>query len=183
VAVHVIPIVAVERVRALRGLGTVLVAIDGHGGVGKSTLARAIGQQTDGVTVISLDQLAPPAVPNWDWRRFNDQVFAPLRTGRTGRYQAWDWDRNAPGGWHDVPVGGIVVVEGMGTLREELGDPWALRIWVEAPFELRLQRVVERDGEAMREVWTNQWMPEEDAYVAAHRPDQRADLIVDGSNL
>jgi uridine kinase len=175
---------AVEQVRALSGPGTLFVAIDGHGGVGKSTLARAIRQQVAGVTVVGLDELNPPNVPDWDWRGFHEQVVTPLQEGRTGKYQAWDSVGNAPGEWQEVPPGGIVVVEGLGTLRRDLGDdPWSLRIWVEAPYEQRLQRVVDRDGEAMREVWMSQWLPEEDDYVAAHRPHERADLIVDGRKI
>jgi hypothetical protein len=30
-------------------------------------------------------------------------------------------------------------------------------------------------------MWTDFWMPAEDAYVEAQRPDLRADAIVDGS--
>jgi len=74
-----------------------------------------------------------------------------------------------------------VIVEGVSSMREELGAYWDLSIWVDCPYELRLQRGVERDGEPMRSQWTDVWMPEEDAYFRAQRPDRRADLIIDGT--
>jgi len=109
------------------------------------------------------------------------QVIEPLLRDRPGRYQRYDWHEDRPAEWHDVPVGGTVIVEGVSSMREELGAYWDLSIWVDCPYELRLQRGVERDGEPMRSQWTDVWMPEEDAYFRAQRPDRRADLIIDGT--
>jgi uridine kinase len=141
----------IERIRALRSSqsGTVLVAIDGHGGAGKSSLAGRIWGALDNVTVVCLDAFSRPTVSGWDWRRFMTEVLSPILGGRTGRYQCWDWDHDRPGGWRDVPIGGVVVVEGVGATRRELGHPWHLTIWVAVPADLRLQRGVERDGEEM----------------------------------
>ena len=66
-------------------------------------------------------------------------------------------------------------------MRDELGTYWDFGIWVECPYEIRLQRGVQRDGETMRERWTDVWMPEEDAYFHSQRPDRKADVIIDGS--
>jgi uridine kinase len=173
----------VGRIQDLRESvsGTVLVAIDGHGGAGKSSLAQRIKDALDDVTVVCLDAFSRPTVTGTDWKQFMDQVLDPIVSGRSGRYQYWDWDHYCPGGWVDVPVGGVVVVEGVGATRRELGQPWHLTIWVAAPAHLRLQRGVERYGEAMRSVWTDRWMPQEDAYVAEQQPAERADLLVDGT--
>jgi uridine kinase len=64
--------------------------------------------------------------------------------------------------------------------RSELGDPWDLKIWVEAPYDLRLTRGIERDGEGMRSTWVEHWMPQEDRYVESQRPQERADVVVLG---
>jgi uridine kinase len=45
----------------------------------------------------------------------------------------------------------------------------------------RLSRGIERDGEAAREMWENNWMVSEDIYVKEHKPFEIADLVVDGS--
>ena len=38
-----------------------------------------------------------------------------------------------------------------------------VRVWVEAPYDVRLARGVERDGEDARGTWVERWMPMEDA--------------------
>ena len=159
---------------------TVLVAIDGEGGAGKSTLASLLAATLGGATVVCLDDFARPTVPGWDRQRMIRQVLDPLRTGRPGRYQRWDWATDAGAEWHDVPTGGVVIVEGVSATRQDLSDRWDLTVWVSTPRDLRLERGLARDGDAMRRQWLDVWMPEEDAYVAGERPAERADFIVDG---
>ena len=73
------------------------------------------------------------------------------------------------------------MVEGVCALHAMFREAYDLRIWVEAPRELRLARGIARDGEESRDVWENQWMPSEDRYVERDDPVSAADLIVDGS--
>lgn len=159
---------------------TVLVAIDGRGGAGKSSLARHLAHALGAATVVGLDDFGRPDVPGWDLARLRSQVLDPLLAARPGRYQRWDWDTDTGAEWHDVPLRATVVVEGVGSTRTELGSPWDLTVWVDAPQEVRLRRGVERDGEAMRHVWVDIWIPQEDRYVASERPHERADVIVSG---
>ncbi|TML41773.1 MAG: uridine kinase [Actinobacteria bacterium] len=179
-------VTAAEVVGCIRELhrarqGTLLIAVDGLGGAGKTTLARKIAAEVGDVTVVCLDDFARPTALGWEQDRFVEQVLQPVLNGRPGRYQRWDWDADAPAEWHEVPTNGVLVVEGVSSTRREIGHPWDLTIWVSAPFAVRLRRGVERDGEPMRSVWTGRWMPEEDAYLMQQRPDERADLIVDGT--
>ena len=160
--------------------GTVLVAIDGAGGAGKSTLAAGVADLLDEAHVICLDDFARPSELGWDHDRFRRQVLDPLLAGRDARYQRWDWPTDSGAEWHRVPVGSVVIVEGVSSTRTELGDCWDLTIWVDTPRPIRLARGIRRDGEAMRSQWIDIWMPEEDAYIAMHHPEQRADLIVYG---
>jgi uridine kinase len=172
----------IQAIRALRPRGrrTVLVAIDGRGGAGKSTLANLIAARLPNVTTVRTDDFTRPRVTGWDWRRLKEEVLEPLARDRPGRYRRHDWGTDAPAEWHDVPVGGLVVVEGVGAMRSELGRYWDRAIWVECGRALRLERGVARDGEAMRAQWTNVWMPEEDRYVRRDRPRARADHVVSG---
>lgn len=172
----------VERTKGLRRSkpGTVLVAIDGAGGSGKSSLAASIAQQIDNAYVICLDDFARPAVPGWDQERFRRQVLDLLLAGQDACYQRWDWPTDSGAEWHRIPGNSTVIVEGVSSMGTELGDPWDLTIWVETPRPLRLARGVARDGEAMRSQWTDVWMPEEDAYIAAQHPEKRAALVVTG---
>ena len=122
-----------------------------------------------------------PHVRGWEWNRMREQVLEPILADQPGRYQRYDWETDAPAEWHDVPVGGTLIVEGVSSTRRELGTYWDVAIWVEAPYDVRLRRGVARDGEALRARWTDVWMPEEAEYVAAERPDLRADVVADGT--
>ena len=108
------------------------------------------------------------------------QVVVPLVDGCPARYQRWDWNTDTGAEWHDVPVGALLIVEGVSSTRADIPAPWDLTIWVDAPEELRLARALERDGPDMLATWLAVWLPEESAYVARERPQDRVDLIVPG---
>ena len=53
-------------------------------------------------------------------------------------------------------------------------------VWVEVDDELRLERGLERDGEAMSDHW-RQFAIDERALFARERTRERADVLVDGT--
>lgn len=176
-------VAAVSRLAASRAGQTRWVGVDGWGAAGKTTLARAIAAAPADAVVIHIDDFASPRIPEWDWRRFDAQVVAPLAAGRPARYQRWDWASDTGAEWHEALPGSVVVVEGVSSTRREVRAPWALTVWVDAPLELRLRRAVERDGAAMLPRWRDDWLPSEEAYVARERPQERADVVIDGAAL
>jgi hypothetical protein len=163
----------------LAGLGgTRWVGIDGKGASGKTTLAAAVAAALRDAVVVHVDDFARPSVETWERDRFVAQVLVPLAAGRPARYERWDWDSDASAGWAEVPVGVPVVVEGVSSTDVRLGVPWDVALWVEVAYEVRLARALARDGEGMREQWVERWMPAEDAYEAAQRPQDRVDAVV-----
>jgi uridine kinase len=170
------PVAAV--VAALDGKdGTRWVGVDGKGATGKTRLADRIGAVLPRSVVVHIDDFARPDVQGWERERFIRQVLKPLLAGRPGRYQRWDFDRNAGAEWHTVPSGVPVVVEGVSATDERLGVPWDFTIWVEVPYQVRLARALERDGPERMDRWLTDWMPSEDAYEEAQRPQDRVDLV------
>jgi uridine kinase len=160
---------------------TVWVGIDGFGGAGKSSLAAAIALALPRVHVVRVDDFWGPSIAEWDWTRFRAQVSLPLLAGRPSRYQVWDWVDDVGGAWVDLAPGRVVVVEGVSSTRTETGVPWDLTVWVQAPREVRLVRALERDGADMMPRWLTDWMPSEEAYAAREQPQQRVDLLLDGT--
>ena len=108
-------------------------------------------------------------------------MFEPLLDGREARYASWDWQARRPGDDVRVTPAGVVVVEGVCALHRMFRDDYDVRVWVEAPYAVRLARGVARDGEDARATWTEKWMPMEDRYVARDEPISCADVVVDGS--
>ncbi len=167
-----------ERLAGLTG--TRWVGVDGKGASGKTTLAATVAAALDGAAVVHVDDFARRSVPTWERGRFVDQVLAPLLAGRAARYERWDWGTDASLGWAEVPAGVPVVVEGVSSTDVRLGVPWDVTLWLDVPAEVRLARALARDGESMRDQWVRRWMPAEDAYEAAQRPQDRADVVVRG---
>jgi uridine kinase len=73
-----------------------------------------------------------------------------------------------------------VIIDGITCTRAAAGSAVALRVWVDAPPDLRLERGIERDGESYRELWLD-WIRQEDWFFEADATRNRADVIVDGA--
>jgi uridine kinase len=160
---------------------TRVVAIDGPAGSGKTTfaarLARAIG-----ASVVHTDDICP----GWEGLEsigslLIGQVLSPLWSGGTPRYQRYDWDLGAYGEWREVPPAATLLVEGVNSGLRAAASYLSVLLWVEAPFELRLLRGLQRDGEVSRPRW-QRWMTQEDALFIAERTRERADVRVDGGS-
>ncbi|HET6878114.1 MAG TPA: AAA family ATPase [Jatrophihabitans sp.] len=161
--------------------GVAFIGVDGFGASGKSTFARRLAAQLPGSRIVHIDDFAAPGVPEWDWSRFREQVLVPLLAGRKAHYLRWDWHRDEAVGWREIPPGRTVVVEGVSSTRRETGAPWALTVWVDAPAEVRLARIRQRDGERLLPTWLNRWIPEENAWAAHAKPLDHVDLVVSGT--
>ncbi|OCA83125.1 uridine kinase [Bacillus sp. FJAT-27225] len=186
----------VDSVRSIpRKQSTLLLGIDGCGGSGKSTLAKKLQEDMPNVSIVHIDDFyfptnehinAPPVEKpigaDLDWRRVMKQLLQPLSENQEGYYQRYDWESDKLAEWHKVPVGGIVIIEGVYSTRKELADFYDYTIWVDCPRDIRLKRGLERDGEAARDRWVNNWMVAEDVYVEAHSPAERADLKISGTS-
>ncbi len=171
-----------------RKSSTLLVAVDGCGGSGKSTFAHKLAALDSAVTIIHFDDFYLPSAERrpisgaagseYDLARLTAEVITPLRREQAARYQRYDWVEDRLAEAHTVPTGGIVIIEGVYAL---LADDYDYRVWVECPYELRLARGLARDGEAARSWWVDHWMPAEIRYIETESPADQVDLVVDGS--
>ena len=154
--------------------GLTLVGIGGHGAAGKTTLARMV----PGAQIVSTDEFWDGE--GFDLDRLEREVVAPLARGDAATFASYDWAARETRGSRTVEPTGVVIVEGVCALHRKLRDAYAVRIWVEASYDVRLARAVARDGEAARQTWVDVWMPSEDRYVERDDPVGCADLVVSG---
>jgi uridine kinase len=167
-----------------------IVVIDGRGASGKSTLATLLLSVLTDVVVVSGDDYFERHDDPVTWGAFNEErfdtdVLSALRSGRrTISLQPHDFSRSGltPPLTHDVRAG--VVVErcfGFG-----LSVEWDVRIWVETPRAVCLERGIRRDatdelGDRVVRAWEDVWQPREDEYIRQFRPQEKADIVVDGT--
>ena len=81
--------------------------------------------------------------------------------------------------WEEVKAYKVILLEGVYSTRYEFLPYLDYKIWVECDREERLRRGMERDGEAMRNMWINDWMVQEDKYAKDHMPHESANCIID----
>ena len=169
-----------------------LVAIDGPSGAGKSTLTLALhglfpGSQTvdlerfySAVGVRPPDGLSPEQAfeQHVDWRAMQEQVLRPLRRGEAGRYRPYDWIAERWLDWVPVAPEGIVLVDGVYSMRPELMDFYDLTVFVDAPPAVRAERLAERPDDP---VWETRWALGFDWYMDHLRTRERADVVVSGA--
>lgn len=176
-AAEVVP--AIRRATAPEGMHTKVIAVDGPGGAGKSTFAEQLSEALGGVPIVRTDDFA-----SWDngldwYPRLIDKVLRPLSLNRPAQYQRYDWDSASLAEWHAVEPTEFVILEGESASRAAFRPYLAFSIWIETPRAERLRRGLARDGEEARRQW-EQWMAQEDDYMAREHPQEQADLVVRG---
>ena len=156
---------------------TRIVAIDGPGGSGKSSLAELLSQELE-AQVVHTDDFASWHNPVDWWPVLIAKVLEPLAAGRTATYRPTSWGGPARAKVIIEPRE-IVVVEGVTATRASFRPYLAYSIWVETPRELRLRRGLDRDGQDALPAWEG-WMAEEDTYVARERPADHVNAVLPG---
>jgi uridine kinase len=159
------------------GMSTKVVAVDGPGGAGKSTLAEVLADELS-ARIVSTDDFASWENPSDWWPELIEKVLEPLAAGKSARYKPNSW-----GGPEKAQVAidptEFVVLEGVTASREAFRPYLAYSIWIETPRDVRLDRGLLRDGEHARPEW-DRWMAAEDAYVERERPADHADVVLRG---
>ena len=173
----------VDLVRAAepRCGGTVVVAVDGPSGAGKTTLTRELRRRLDGPPVIHLDAV----YPGWDGLAQTPAILHDRRPGPAGSWRAGGVPAVRLGGRrfaeeYVVPPAPLLVVEGCGAGAWPGFGYVSVLIWVEASRDDRYARAMARDGATYRPNW-ERWAASERALFARDRTRERADLVIDTS--
>lgn len=156
---------------------TRVVAVDGPAGSGKTTFADRLGPALGAQVVHSDDFPVPWEEGPGPWfAALEERVLRPLGEGRPGSFRRYDWVRGVHAEEVIVPAAPVLVIEGVGTARR--GAPVSFTVWVEAPREVRMARVLKRDGPGLEQRWV-EWFAAEERWFAEDGTRRRADAVLD----
>jgi uridine kinase len=157
-----------------------LICVDGPAGSGKTTLAQELADLAPAARVVHMDDL----YPGWDGLPLVDaqleSLLRPLAAGQDGSYRRYDWHMGRFAETVSMPPVDLLVVEGVGSGSSRIEDLVTVLVWVQAPYDTRMRRGIERDGDAFAPHW-EAWARAEDNLFARERTAERADLAVDGT--
>ena len=116
---------------------------------------------------------------NVDFERFLTEVLRPLRDGAPVTYRPYDCRTQqlcAPVHAEARPVN---LIEGSYSCHPALWDLYDLHVFLSVSPEEQRRRIAVRNGEKMLPMFTNVWIPMEEAYFAQFRVAERADLCTE----
>lgn len=168
---------------------SVLLAIDGRSGSGKSDLASCL-QMLFGASVAHMDDFFLPAARktpqrlsqpggNVDIERFTLEVAEPLGKGQPVCYRPYSCRTGTLGQPIPLPRAPLTVIEGVYSLHPAAGVLYTMSIFLSVPSETQRERIRIRNGEAMLARFVAEWIPLEETYFAAFGIASRADVCFD----
>jgi uridine kinase len=190
----------------------VRVAIDGVDGVGKTTIAdelaepvRKLGRE---VIRASIDGFHNPRqrryvrgadspegyfLDSFDYEALERELLRPLGPNGDRRYRGtvFDYriDSAVVSASQDAVPDAVLLFDGVFLLRPELLSHWDLKIWVDAPFDVTVERAVQRDSarngklEELRKMYQRRYVLGQRIYLERCQPKQRADIVVNNIDI
>jgi uridine kinase len=171
-----------EIANRLQSKPNLVITIDGPAGAGKTTLASAIAKSFDGVEVVHMDDL----YRGWlltlgpTLTRELQSIFLQLEEDGVVEYQKYDWVEQKLGELISFEIPRVLVLEGVGAGQPSIAESVDIRVWVEVPIELGLERVLARDGTHIADEM-EQFLEDQEAYFTTDRPKESADFLIPGN--
>ena len=187
-------------------------AVDGFDAAGKTTLAEELAEalRASGCPVVraSIDRFHNPRAvryrqgpdspagyyeDSFDLAALRRDLLDPLGPGGSRQIKTalYDFRADAPVPAPQVQAAPntILVFDGVFLQRPELADAWDYTIFVQVEVETILARAVQRDrdlfgdAQAVIERYQARYLPAQQRYLAEHRPNGKADVVVGNDDV
>lgn len=165
----------------------VLIAIEGFGGSGKTTIAEKLKSTLRDAYLIGIDEFiikeklteTSPDQTGFDRARLEAQVLIPATTGQPIAYQHLEWAENKLSEPIQVPGSvAYLIVEGISSYHPDIAKYYNYKVWVDTPIEVAKQRGRLRDAGNENEQHWDLWAENDLAYQQKFHPEQRADFVI-----
>jgi pantothenate kinase len=115
---------------------------------------------------------------NIHYERFAAEVASGFVSGEKFEYGVYRCSEGRITEKITVVPQGVIIVEGAYSMHPEMGVDYDLKIFVEAPEEIRIQRIRKRN-EAALEVFKSKWIPLENRYFEFFGIKGKCDIIIE----
>ena len=156
---------------------TRLVCVDGPAGSGKTTFAATMSRILS-APVVHMDDV----YEGWEhtleqstWDRVVDGILKPLNEGKIAKPDIFDWHDQRFVAGPVIPAARALIIEGVGSAHPSISMFADDVIWVELTDEAHMERIIGRDGEAVRAPMA-QFLLMQSAYFAAFDIRAKANL-------
>ena len=188
--------------------GRVVVGVDGVSGAGKTVFADDLATELRRLGHVvfraSMDDFHQPRAiryakgresaqgfyeDSYDYASFRRVLLGPFRlAGSTGFCtQFFDLERDVAyeSSWLTGPADAILIVDGLFLLRPQLAGIWNFSIWLDAPDEVRRERMIERDGSHPESdsPLGQRYLGGQELYQREAKPRTAASAIVDNTDV
>lgn len=165
----------------------VLIAIEGFGGAGKSTIANKLAETLGNAFVISVDDFIVKeklTEPSWDkgsfdHARLEQQVLIPIKNGQPASYQKLLWQANQLSEPVVVPNVNFLIIEGISTYHPDIKDYYDYKIWIDTPIDVANKRGHVRDRSNENTQHWKLWSQNDLRYQQKHHPELAADFVIE----
>ena len=165
---------------------SLIIAIDGDCGSGKTTLAKLL-QEIYQASLISIDdfflqkeqrtaQRLAEIGGNIDYERFNLQVFPALKAGKNFSYQPYNCQKQDFDEAIHIKPRGLTIIEGSYSHHPLFASQYDLKIFLSVPQEIQSRRILKRNGSFLHEKFVSTWIPMEKRYFSAFQIREQSDL-------
>jgi uridine kinase len=159
-----------------------IIAVDGRGGAGKTTLAERLQTAVPNSAVVHTDDVA------WNHAYFDwgavlaENILRPLHQGKAVDFRPAAWTAHDRPGSITIPAGlDIVWIEGTGIIRDDLAAWLDASVWMQGDLDEQERRLVIRDGDSPEQLeHVANWLREELPFMLREQPWARATMIVAG---
>lgn len=182
-----------------------ILGIDGLGGAGKSTIVNSLKLQLQNKNyhtyVLHIDDFIHTKNIRYDkskkewhcyynlqWRYdyLVEEILSPIKKGNEidKLIELYDKENDRYIKQKiDIPYGSVLILEGIFLQREEIKSYLDFVIYLNVPKEVRLSRVLERDGyiggvEEIKDKYEKRYFPAEEKYTLEYSPIENADFVL-----
>ncbi|MHB1452846.1 MAG: uridine kinase family protein [Saccharofermentanales bacterium] len=166
---------------------SLIAAIDGNSGAGKSWLSGLIGSIYSCNLFHADDfflrpeqrtqaRLAEPG-GNVDYERLESEIYAQIAEDRSFKYRKFDCSVMALGDTVQVAPCRLNIIEGSYSLHPNLSKYCDLRIFLKISAADQAERILRRNGPILYQRFAEEWIPKENLYFRTFSIEQNCDLV------